>query len=128
VICLKSLIIAKPLVLNKNQLGKIITAIEEKNLKIIGSKEMLLDVCNYKKRLAKETDPTKRKVLEEQLRVPCILIAVEGNEAISAGKELAQAFGELLHVSSSQEIAKYELNRFFKKQELMSFEKVLDWV
>ena len=125
---MRCLIIATPSALNEGRAHSIIQAIESRELKIVGLKAELLDICGIEKKAKNEKDPDKKSAFEAQLKVPCILIAVEGASAISAGKEIQKEFGDFVHSSSSQEIAAYEITRFFKKEEIFLHEKIKQWV
>lgn len=121
---MKSLIIARPAALNLGQLWKIVKEIEDNKLKIIGLKEALLDIHFLAKRAKNEKDTEKIEKINEGEKVPCILIAVEGDKTEIVSKEIMEKYGGLVHISQNAEIAKYEISRFFGQDELFSYNSV----
>jgi len=122
---MKTLIIATPSAINESYVGKIITKLDELGVSILGIKMSSLDIHNLSKQKQKEKNLQKKKEIQKALKVPCVLIIAKGGNAIQKGKEIEKIFGnEKVHVSQNLEIAKYEIERFFKKKEIFEYEKI----
>jgi nucleoside diphosphate kinase len=120
------MIIAKPAAVNDGSVNEILAMVETHGLKVIGLKAEVLDVHHLEKDLHKEKDPAKKKLLEDASLIPSILIAAEGNAAVLVGKKIKEKYDWKVHVSASEEVGKYEITRFFKKEELFDYSKVGD--
>ncbi len=121
---MRSLIIARPAALNIGQLWKIIKEIEDKQLKITGIKETLLDIHFLSNRAKEEQDAQKALEFKNGEKVPAVLIAIEGEKSEDTAKEIQEKYAGLVHVSLNAEIAKYEIQRFFAPEEIFSYDKV----
>ncbi len=121
---MRSLIIARPAALNLGQLWKIIREIEDNKLKIIGLKEARLDIHFLSSRAKEEKYAARADKFAEGEKVPCVLIAVEGEKAEDIAKEIQDKYSGLVHISLNSEIAKYEIQRFFTAEEIFSFDVV----
>jgi|GEM_PF-1042302 len=109
---LKVLIIAKPQVLAEKRLASIFKSIEEKKFKIIGVKMMLIDINKFGEKAAMQKE--NKDVFENAKNAPSVLIAVELENANEKVFEIKKEFGESVYISSGEETAKYELERFFE--------------
>lgn len=118
--------IAKSSSLNSGEVHEILQIIEESELKIIGMKMESFDIHHLKKDFDKEEDEKRKKELANAMKIPSVLIALEGKTAIIVGKKIKEKFDWKVHVSASEEVGKYETARFFKKEELFDYEKVGD--
>lgn len=119
---MKSLIIVAPKAVNKKMFSKITKELEEQFV-IVGCKFEKLDINNLAKKNEKKI--ITQKEMEEGLTVPCAMIIVEGENIINFGKSLKNKFGEdIIHVSENEEVARYEIERFFKKEEIFEHKKV----
>ena len=116
-----ALIVVKPSAVNDKRLGKIICQIEEGGLYIEGIKAEKLDVHNLKQKVQKEKENAQIENIKNALKVPCILIAVAGKETLKICNKIKDEFGNDVHTSSNEEVAKYELARFFKDNELFEY-------
>ena len=123
---LRTMIIAKPAAVNDGLVNQILAMLEIAELKIIGLKVEVLDVHHLEKDLDREKDASKKKLLEDAVKIPSVLIAVEGNTAIIVGKKIKEKYDWKVHVSASEEVGKYEITRFFKTSELFEYNKVGD--
>ena len=123
----RTLIIAKPAAVNGGSVSDILKMVEEAGLKVVALKEEMLDAHHLKKDIEKEKDPEMKRRLEEALKVPCVLISAEGKDAVLVGKRIKERFDWKVHVSASEEVGKYETARFFKKEEVFSYDKVGDF-
>jgi hypothetical protein len=121
---LRSLIIARPAALNIGQLWKIVREIEDNKLKIIGLKEARLDIHFLSSRAKEERHAENSDKFLEGEKVPCVLIAVEGEKAEDVAKQIQDKYSGLVHISLNSEIAKYEIQRFFTSEEIFAFETV----
>jgi hypothetical protein len=120
---LKNLIIVKPSALAKKVLGLIIQRIEEKNAIIVSIKTSLFDIHSIEKKLIEEQEEKNKKELINAKKIPCVLIIIQGSDAINFGQNLKKEFNDYIHVSLNEETAKYEINRFFEKNEIFENEK-----
>ena len=140
----RTLIIIKPDALQRNLLGEIISRFEKKGLKIIGLKMMTIDATKIKEHYAHHLNKPCFKSLKNFMQSsPVIIIALEGLEAVKAvrlivgptkGREAdaGSIRGDLsmsgqcniVHASDEIKIAKEEINRFFNKKELFTYDKL----
>ena len=109
---MKNLIIVKPSALAKKVLGLIIQRIEEKNAIIVSIKTSLFDIHSIEKKLIEEQEEKNKKELINAKKIPCVLIIIQGSDAINFGQNLKKEFNDYIHVSLNEETAKYEINRF----------------
>ena len=120
---MRSLIIAKPQAVSERLLGKMLLEIDSASLRILGIKAEMLDMHNLKSKVAKENDSKKIEQVIEALKVPSVLIAVSGKNAVATGKKIKDEYGNAVHVSLNEETAKYEIERFFKNEELFEYKE-----
>ncbi len=120
---MQAFLIIKPVALNEKKAGQVLKEIEEKNLAIIGIKAANFDLHKLEKKAMLEENKEVRRKINEAKKVPCILLALEGNDAFSRAKEVEEKFLGLVYVSLNQEISRYELKRFFDEKELFRREK-----
>jgi len=118
---LRTLIIAKPSAVNERMLGAIIQRVEDAGLRIEGIKASILDVHNLKQKATREKNNEKINEIDAALKVPCVLISAAGKNAIIAGEKIKDEFGDKVHTSSNEEVAKYEIARFFTDEELFEY-------
>jgi len=119
---MKSLIIVSPKAVNKKMLSEVTKKLEE-NFVVVGFKLEKLDINNLAKK--KKEEKIDKKEIEEGLNVPCAMIVIEGNKSIEFGKKLRSDLGnDIVHVSENEEVARYEIERFFKKEELFEHKVV----
>jgi len=118
---LHALIIIKPSAVNDKLLGQIISKIEQAGLIIEGIKTDLLDIHGLKNKINKEQDLNKIDSLKEGMKVPCVLMVVFGKNVIEICKTIESEFETNIHASANEEVAKYEISRFFKTEELFAY-------
>lgn len=119
------LIVVKPAAIAENNLGKIIQAIEKEGLSIAGMKMQSIDIHYLQNKLKNEKREEMKPQIELAKKVPAVLIAAYGERESEAAKKLEEEFTWKLHVSSNEEVAKYELARFFKDEEIFEYAKNL---
>jgi nucleoside-diphosphate kinase len=138
----RTLIILKPDTIQRKLVGRIIQRFEDKSLKIIGMKMIWIDKelaqKHYKAHIEK---PFFNSLLEFITSTPVIVMVLEGPEVVEQVRKMVGAtdckkaevgtirfdFGlsiqnNLIHASESPKDAEYEINLFFKPEELFSYE------
>jgi nucleoside-diphosphate kinase len=140
----QTLIIIKPDAVNRSIIGEILHRFERKGLKLIGMKmehlkEKVLDE-HYSHLCDKPFFPRIRDFMR---CAPAVLLVIEGNNAVDVIRKMAGVThgGEadpgtirgdyslsiqnnVIHASDSVESAKEEVKRFFKEEEIFSYEKI----
>jgi nucleoside-diphosphate kinase len=140
----RSLIIIKPDALQRSLVGEIVTRFERKGLKIIGMKMMQLSDALVEDHYSHIKDkPFFPRIARFMTSTPVVVMAVSGLSVIDAiriivgpTKSFEAAGGtirgdyalsmqsNIVHASDSKESAEAEIKRFFKDEELMSYEKI----
>ena len=144
-----TLIILKPDAVQRGLMGRIITRFEDKGLKIIGAKMMLISpelaAQHYQVHQGK---PFYEQLVSFMTRSPVLVLAVGGNDAIEISRKMMGAtfgaraepgtirgdFGvsnsfNLIHGSDSPEAAASELALFFQDGELVDLDRAIEpWV
>ncbi|NNM85237.1 MAG: nucleoside-diphosphate kinase [Phycisphaerales bacterium] len=137
----RTLIILKPDCIHRNLIGRIISRFEDKGLKIIGLKMMVIshDLAHEHYAVHKGK-PFYDGLIRFMTSGPVVVIALEGNNAITVSRDMMGAtfgfkaqpgtirgdFGvsssfNLIHGSDSPEAARAELERFFSPKELLEY-------
>ncbi len=140
----RSLIIIKPDAVNRSIIGEIIHRFERRGLKLVAIKmdhlsNEILDE-HYSHLKDKPFFPRIRKFMKS---APSILMVIEGNNVVEIIRKMAGVThgGEanpgtirgdyslsiqnnIVHASDSVEAAEKEIKRFFKKEEIFSYEKI----
>ena len=139
----KTLVLIKPDAIERELIGEIIKRFERKGLKIVGIKMLKMSPELAKEHYAHLTDKPFYPSLESFMTSkPIIAMAVEGVQAVSVVRKIVGATNarnadvgtirgdysmstskNLIHASDSLETAEKELKRFFKDEELFSYEK-----
>ena len=140
----KSLIIIKPDAMQRNLAGEIISRLERKGLKLIGIKMMSMEDTKLEEHYAHIKDmPFFPGIRDFMKSCPTIVVAVEGINAISAirllvgptkaweatagtirGDYSLSIQSNIVHASDSVEAGETEVARFFKPEELFSYQKI----
>ncbi len=140
----KSLIIIKPDAIQRRLFGEIVKRLENKGLKIIGTKMMHLEDALIEEHYAHIKDkPFFPGIRDFMKATPVVVLAVEGINAVSAVRLLVgptkaweanagtirgdfslSTQSNLVHASDSVEAGEIEINRFFKKEELFAYDRV----
>jgi nucleoside-diphosphate kinase len=139
----RTLIIAKPDALQRSLVGEIIKRLEQKGLKLIGIKMMSLDEALLSEHYSHLTDKPFFADLEQFMKSsPVVVMAWEGFECVNSVRIIVGATNpreaeagtirgdfsigtgrNLVHASDSKENGQKEVARFFKEDELFSYEK-----
>jgi len=143
-----TLILLKPDTIERSLIGHVIARLEAKGLKISGLKMMQLDDAiieeHYDFLMDKPFFPNIKKYMT---RTPIIAIAATGANAIPTVRMLTGATNpvealpgsirgdlalsidaNIIHASDTSENAEIELKRFFKGQDIFSYNKLTDEV
>jgi nucleoside-diphosphate kinase len=142
----RSLVLLKPDAVQRGLLGKIISRLEQKGLKIIGMKMMGLNdqiLAEHYAHLASR--PFYPELAEFMQSTPIVALCAEGVDCVAtlrricgitmareaaAGTirgDLAMSVqGNLVHASDSTENAEVEIRRFFVKEELFDYHLLLE--
>ncbi len=140
----RSLIIIKPDAIQRRLFGEIVKRLENKGLKIIGTKMMHLHDALIEEHYAHIKDkPFFPGIRDFMKATPVVVLAVEGINAVSAVRLLVgptkaweanagtirgdfslSTQSNLVHASDSVEAGELEINRFFKSEELFMYDRV----
>jgi nucleoside-diphosphate kinase len=135
----RTLVIIKPDVIKKNQIGEIINFYEKKGLRMVGMKMVRLTPELAETFYQEHKDkPFFKGMTEFMSSSPVVIICLEGENAIKLNREIMGAtdpkqaekwtirgiYGEnidkanAIHGSDSPQAATREINLFFKKEEI----------
>ncbi len=144
-----TLIILKPDAVQRGLCGRIITRFEEKGLKIIGAKFMQISRGLAERHYAvHHGKPFYEKLVQFMTSSPVLVLAIHGKSAITVCRRMmgvtasSQAesgtirgdFGvsnsfNLIHGSDGEDTARKELDLFFKPEELLNYDRIVDsWI
>tara|TARA_A100001037_G_C15136303_1_gene631336 strand:- start:1810 stop:2256 length:447 start_codon:yes stop_codon:yes gene_type:complete len=145
----KSLVLIKPDAVQRLMIGKIISSIEEKGLKITGLKMLRMNDDLASKHYSAHVDkPFFEELKGFMTSSPLVAICVEGTNAVTIMRSMmgttnpveaapgtvrgdfAITVGmNLIHGSDSTEAAEKEINLFFSKSELSDYSREIDkWI
>ena len=144
----RTLVLLKPDAVQREYVGELIATFERRGLKIVGLKLKQLDDALLKEHYSHISDkPFFPEISSFMSSVPVVCLALEGIDAVEAVREMTgvtlsrkaapgtiRGMGamslqcNLVHTSDSLGSAELELERFFSKDELFSYEKLLDQV
>jgi len=139
----RTLVILKPDAILRNLLGNVVTRFENKGLKIVALKMMHLDDVLLSEHYSHHKEKPFFKDLTNYMKMsPVVIMCLEGLEAIKVvrlmcGPTLAREAApgtirgdlslsissNIIHASDSEENAKAEIKRFFKDDEICSYER-----
>ena len=139
----RTLIILKPDAVTRAITGKIITRLEEKGLKLVGSKMVRLTEGQLKNHYSHLVDkPFFAGIVEFMTSAPVILQVWEGKSAVEVVRLMAgvtnsrqaqpgtirwdfsMSIGNnVIHASENSEAAQEEVARFFNEDEIYSYER-----
>jgi len=142
----KTLVLLKPDALQRDLLGEIIRRFELKGLKIVGLKFIRLNDEMLTEHYAHLADkPFFVSLKQYMMQTPVVGLVLEGIDCIEAVRKIVGATNpraadagtiradfsmnvpsNLIHASDSAENAAIELKRFFKDDEIFSYEKITD--
>ncbi|MFX1514843.1 MAG: nucleoside-diphosphate kinase [Promethearchaeota archaeon] len=140
----KTLLMIKPDAVQRSLIGRIISRIEDKGLKIIGLKMVQLSESKidqlYDIHIEKSFYPILKSFI---ISGPVIVIAIQGNDAVKVVRKLAGItnspeanpgtirgdFGldltkNIVHASDAVDRAQYELDVVFKADEFVKYELI----
>lgn len=144
----RTLVLIKPDALQRGLIGDIITRLERKGLKLIGMKMMNLDEAtlddHYRHLLDRPFFPRIKQFMRS---APVLALCWEGLECVETVRTLCGTTNSrkaapgtvrgdlgmsvqcnLVHASDSPQTAQEEITRFFRPDELFSYESVTDTV
>lgn len=140
----RTLVLLKPDALQRNLLGQIIVRFENKGLKIVGLKMMKLNDALLSEHYANKKDkPFFKDLINYMGSAPVIAIVLEGLEAVNTVRilcgptsgrkaDVGSIRGDfsmssqynIIHASDSPETALDEIQRFFKREEILEYQKM----
>lgn len=140
----KTLVIIKPDALNRSLVGNIIARFEQKGLKICGLKMVLLEDELLEEHYSHHKEkPFFSKLKKFMMHSPSVFLVLEGLDAIKVVRNLsgethgAKAFpgtirgdysmstqANVVHTSEDEKAAQAEIKRFFKEEELFTYNRV----
>ncbi len=145
----QTLAIIKPDAVNRNLVGEIIHRFERKGLKVVGLKMQALKLELLHEHYSHHKDkPFFRELVKYMSSIPAILVILEGKEAVEVVRRMAgetsgrkavpgtirgdfsmSIQANIVHVSDSQKAAEEEIKRFFRKEEIYSYERAdVEWL
>lgn len=141
----KTLVILKPCTIQRAIVGEVISRFERKGLQLVGMKMMQLDdklLNEHYAHLAQKT--FFQRIKDSMMVTPVIVTCWEGIDAVSVVRAITGSTNgrnatpgtirgdfsvsvqeNIIHTSDSVEHAKEELNRFFKKEEIFTYNNKL---
>lgn len=136
----RSLVIIKPDAVQRGLIGEVLARFERKGLKVIGLKMIRLDDAVLQDHYAHHTEkPFFPELSEFMQSSPVVAFVIEGHKTIDfvrricgtntedlgtiRGDYCMSAQRNIVHSSDSPENAEEEITRFFRPEELMSYEK-----
>ena len=139
----RTLCLLKPDAVQRGLVGKIIGRLEDKGLKIVGTKMILMDINLAKIHYSAHVDkPFFAGMADFMTSSPLLALALEGNNAVEVLRNMmgatdpqnadlgtiradfAMSIGRnLVHGSDSAESAEKELGIFFKENEIFNYER-----
>ena len=139
----RTLCLLKPDAVQRGLVGKIIGRLEDKGLKIVGTKMILMDINLAKIHYSAHVDkPFFAGMADLMTSSPLLALALEGNNAVedlrnimgatdpqnadlgTIRADFAMSIGRnLVHGSDSAESAEKELGIFFKENEIFNYER-----
>ena len=139
----RTLCLLKPDAVQRGLVGKIIGRLEDKGLKIVGTKMILMDINLAKIHYSAHVDkPFFAGMANFMTSSPILALALEGNNAVEVLRNMmgatdpqnadlgtiradfAMSIGRnLVHGSDSAESAEKELGIFFKENEIFNYER-----
>lgn len=145
----RTLVILKPDSVNRSLMGRIITRFEEKGLKVVGLKMEHLNIYKLKEHYSHHVDkPFFSEIVKYMSSIPCVLMVIEGKDSVNVVRKIVgetngrnaapgtirgdfamSVQSNLVHASENDEVAKYEIKRFFKDEELFNYDKMnFNWI
>ena len=140
----RTLVIIKPDAINRGLVGEVIHRFERKGLKLVAMKMEHLSEEVLEEHYAHHAEKPFFKSLKEFMQsAPAVLMIWEGKEAVDVVRKLAgetegtkalpgtvrgdfalSIQSNIIHASDSKETAEKEIKRFFKENEIFSYNRV----
>ena len=115
----RTLVLIKPDAVQRGLVGKVMSYFESKGLTLAGNKMMHLDDDMLNEHYAHLVDkPFFKGIADFMKTTPVIVQCWEGKEVVEVVRKLCG-----VHASDSLETAQVEVPRFFKEEELFSYDK-----
>ncbi len=145
----KTLVLLKPDAVQRGLVGELVSRLERKGLKLVGMKLVRMNDALARQHYAEHVDKPFFKGLAQFITSgPLVAMAIEGEDAICMVRTLmgetnpanaapgtvrgdyAVSIGlNLVHGSDSPESAQRELALFFKKDEILEYDRATDpWI
>ncbi|MDA0208125.1 MAG: nucleoside-diphosphate kinase [bacterium] len=142
----KTLVLIKPDAVQRERVGEVLSRFERKGLKIVAMKLIHLDETVLADHYHHHVDkPFYKGLVEFMMQTPVVGIVFEGVGAIDEVRKVNGATnpleadagtvradfsmsvaGNIVHASDSLENAQEEIKRFFKEEEVFSYDKLTD--
>ena len=143
------MVIVKPDAINRDLVGEVVRRVEQKGLKIVAMKMLKLEPYVLKEHYAHHKEKAFfQELVKFMSSIPSIAMILEGKEAIAVvrqmvgstqGREAAPGTirgdysvsnqNNIVHASEDRKAAEDEIQRFFKEEEIYSYEKMsFDWI
>lgn len=142
----RTLVLVKPDAVQRELVGEIIARFERKGLKMIGMKLTHLDAATLEEHYGHLKDkPFFPSLVQFMMQTPVVAMVLEGLDVIEAVRKVVGATNpraadagtiradfsmnvpsNIIHASDSLEASAVEIQRFFKHEELFSYEKLTD--
>ena len=142
----KTLILLKPDALQRGLIGKITSRIEERGLQVVGMKMIQLDDAKCAEHYAHLTNkPFYPKLVKFMTSAPVVAMAVSGVDAVKVIRDMCGPTNarnasagtirgdfslstqyNVIHASDSPETASKEVPRFFAKNEIFAWKRIMD--
>ncbi len=142
----KTLILIKPDAIERGMVGRIISRFEDKGLTIVGFKMLSADTKLLEEHYSHLKDkPFFPRIKEFMTTIPIIAMCVAGLDAVEVVRSLCGVTNSreaapgtirgdwgmsiqsnLVHASDSKDTAEVEIDRFFEKDEIFDYERMLE--
>ena len=139
-----TLVLLKPDCVQRNLMAEVIGRFERKGLTILGMKMLQLDDALINEHYGFLADkPFFPKIVKYMKSSPIVAMAIRGANAVPTIRAMSGATnpvealpgtirgdfalsidGNIMHASDSEETAKEELERFFKKEEIFEYDRL----
>lgn len=142
----KTLVLIKPDALQRELVGEVIRRFEQKGLKMVAMKMAHLDEATLTEHYGHlKEKPFFPSLLQFMMQTPVVAMVLEGLDVVDTVRALVGATNprvadagtiradlsmnvpsNMVHASDSVDAAQVEIKRFFKEEELFSYEKLTD--
>lgn len=142
----KTLVLIKPDALQRELVGEVIHRFERKGLKIVAMKLTHIDEATWTEHYGHlKEKPFFPSLLQFMMQTPVVAMVLEGLDVVDTVRAIVGSTNpraadagtiradlsmnvpsNMVHASDSKEAAEVEINRFFKPEEIVSYEKITD--